>query len=346
MHVSHPNRLVIQAQQLETNTDTTSTTTPKHETPTQTSGKMCWIEKQYSNCPLCGGVGAPADLYLGCPFGSSQGDCNFTFETSANVIRSHRACIEIDRIAREARSGLPPSVRPPIDSRPPSPPTPLDTPLLPANWDAGNTNELSHAMSTITHRRDEYVNMVRDFIPTVTAMTNEIAPLSPHFAVVITWVTNHMAGGVLAANTYVQSIQTAEFDIANNLNMAANPQWRIDNWLAAIQNSEYGSESAFVWHRRYTDLFVHLRRLAGQLSPPRAVADEVPPPVMARRGAIACLEVPEDTEDDESSDPMPQPTFYLPADAFDDDAEDYDPEQDEPMDEYDGDDDMDDGNWP
>jgi hypothetical protein len=305
---------------------------------------MCWIEKQFSNCPLCGGVGAPTHLYLGCPFGSSQGYCNFVFETSANVIRPHRACIEIDRIAREVHAGIPPSEHLAPDSRPPSSPTPLDAPLLPANWDAGNTHELSHAMSIITHRRDEFVNMVRDFIPTVTAMENEIAPLNSHFAVVITWAANHMAGGVLAANIYVTNIQTAEFEIANNINMAANPRWRLDRRLAAIRNSEYGSESAFVWHRRYTDLFVHLRRLAGQLSSPRAVVDEVPPPIMNRRGAIAGLEVAEDTG---SSDSLPQPTFFLPADAFDSDAEEYGPEQDEPMDEDDEDDDMDvDGNSP
>lgn len=307
---------------------------------------MCWIEKQFLHCPLCGGVG-PSDLYLGCPFDSSLGNCNFVFETSANIIRSHRACIEIDRIAREAHSGFLPSDRLNFDPTPPSPPTSLDAPPLPANWDASNTNQLSNAMSIITHRRDEFVTMVRGFIPTVTAMENEIAPLNHHFAIVIEWVTNHMAGGVLAANIYVNNIQTAEFEIANNLNTVANPRWRIHRWLAAIENSEYGFESAFVWHRRYTDLFVHLRRMAGRLSPLRAVADGLPAPIMARRGAIAGIEVPEDTE---SSDPLPQPTFSLPADAFDADAEDYDPEQDEPMDEDEEDEeDVDmgvDDNWP
>jgi hypothetical protein len=292
---------------------------------------MCWLERQYPNCPLCGGVGEPQIINLECPFGLELGDCNFVFETTANILRAHPTCVELDRIAREVQMAVsseipPPSVHAdqrsnigPLDAPPPtsafqSPTAPGYPAALPATWTAQSNNNPSHAMATI-------------------------GSLDPHFARVIHWISTHIAARVGGANRDISRIQTAEFDIANNPSTAHSARQKLAATLYAITEGTPHYESAMVWHRRYTDLIIHLRRLAGQLSPPRYVDDdELPLPFLRRRGAIAGLEDPQEPTD--HSDFLPPPGFYIDdLIASDDEDEDYVPEiegdEDVDMDEAD-----------
>lgn len=66
---------------------------------------MCWLKKQWPNCPVCGSVGVPEIQYLGCPFEQPLGECNLVFEATANISRPHPVCVQIDQIAREVALG-------------------------------------------------------------------------------------------------------------------------------------------------------------------------------------------------------------------------------------------------
>jgi hypothetical protein len=228
----------------------------------------------------------------------------------------------------DQRSNIGPLDAPPPTSAFQSPTAPGYPAALPATWTAQSTNNLSHAMALAIHRRDELLAMANGFIPIVSALETTIGSLDPHFARVIHWISTHIAARVGGANRDLARIQTAEFDIANNPSSAHSARQRLAATLYAITEGTPHYESAMVWHRRYTDLIIHLRRLAGQLSPPRYVDDdELPSPFLRRRGAIAGLEDPEPTN---HSDFLPPPGFYVEdLIASDDEDEDYIPEIEE-----------------
>lgn len=306
---------------------------------------MCWLERQYPNCPLCGSVGAPEILNLGCPFNQPLGECNFVYETPANITRPHYNCIELDRIANEVRLGRTPWFQPGpahLDARDDVGPydTPLSSPAiatpsvpipsgsLPAAWSANSNNNTSPEMTIAINRRTELQNMIPEFATALADLETAVGPSNPHFAQVIEFVTQHIMGASIAADIHVNMVQDAEFQIANNIGDRNTARWHIDWVVNGIVNGSPHFESAVIWHRRYTDLIIHLRRLAGQLSPPRpAAADEMPPSMPTRRGASAGID-PADLDD--HSDFLPPPEFYLPADAFDSDDEiEFDPDEDE-----------------
>jgi hypothetical protein len=101
----------------------------------------------------------------------------------------------------------------------------------------------------------------------------------------------------------VFELETDEFAIANNTAAAESARERIGWLLEGIAYDAWPYESAIIWHRRYTDLFTHLRGLAGQVFPPRPVDDDTLPPIMRRRGATAGLDDPELT-DNSDFDPL------------------------------------------
>ncbi|THX27443.1 cytochrome P450 [Aureobasidium pullulans] len=318
--------------------------------------KMCWFERQYPNCPLCGGVGAPEILNLGCPFNQPLGECNFVYETPANITRPHPNCVELDRIANEVLGRTPPVQAGPahIDARDgvgpydtPLPSPALQTPAipvsdgsLPAAWSSDSNNNPSPEMIIAIIRRTELQNMIPEFATALKDLETAVGPSNPHFTQVIEFVTQHITGASLAADIHVSMIQEAEFQIANNIGDRNTARWNIDWIIRGITNTSPGFESAVIWHRRYTDLIIHLRRLAGRLSPPRpAATDEMPPPLPVRRGASAGID-PADLDD--HSDFLPPPEFYLPEDAFDsDDDVEFDPDEDEQF----GGDDEEDMEW-
>ncbi|TIA44241.1 cytochrome P450 [Aureobasidium pullulans] len=318
--------------------------------------KMCWFERQYPNCPLCGGVGAPEILNLGCPFNQPLGECNLVYETPANITRPHPNCVELDRIANEVLGRTPPVQAGPahIDARDgvgpydtPLPSPALQTPAipvsdgsLPAAWSSDSNNNPSPEMIIAIIRRTELQNMIPEFATALKDLETAVGPSNPHFTQVIEFVTQHITGASLAADIHVSMIQEAEFQIANNIGDRNTARWNIDWIIRGITNTSPGFESAVIWHRRYTDLIIHLRRLAGRLSPPRpAATDEMPPPLPVRRGASAGID-PADLDD--HSDFLPPPEFYLPEDAFDsDDDVEFDPDEDEQF----GGDDEEDMEW-
>ncbi|THW31187.1 cytochrome P450 [Aureobasidium pullulans] len=318
--------------------------------------KMCWFERQYPNCPLCGGVGAPEILNLGCPFNQPLGECNLVYETPANITRPHPNCVELDRIANEVLGRTPPVQAGPahIDARDgvgpydtPLPSPALQTPAipvsdgsLPAAWSSDSNNNPSPEMIIFIIRRTELQNMIPEFATALKDLETAVGPSNPHFTQVIEFVTQHITGASLAADIHVSMIQEAEFQIANNIGDRNTARWNIDWIIRGITNTSPGFESAVIWHRRYTDLIIHLRRLAGRLSPPRpAATDEMPPPLPVRRGASAGID-PADLDD--HSDFLPPPEFYLPEDAFDsDDDVEFDPDEDEQF----GGDDEEDMEW-
>ncbi|TIA33631.1 cytochrome P450 [Aureobasidium pullulans] len=318
--------------------------------------KMCWFERQYPNCPLCGGVGAPEILNLGCPFNQPLGECNFVYETPANITRPHPNCVELDRIANEVLGRTPPVQAGPahIDARDGVGPydTPLPSPArqtpaipvsdgsLPAAWSSDSNNNPSPEMIIAIIRRTELQNMIPEFATALKDLETAVGPSNPHFTQVIEFVTQHITGASLAADIHVSMIQEAEFQIANNIGDRNTARRNIDWIIRGITNTSPGFESAVIWHRRYTDLIIHLRRLAGRLSPPRpAATDEMPPPLPVRRGASAGID-PADLDD--HSDFLPPPEFYLPEDAFDsDDDVEFDPDEDEQF----GGDDEEDMEW-
>ncbi|KEQ78964.1 cytochrome P450 [Aureobasidium pullulans EXF-150] len=337
-------------------TRNTYTTLTKHKASEHCSGKMCWFERQYPNCPLCGGVGAPEILNLGCPFNQPLGECNFVYETPANITRPHPNCVELDRIANEVLGRTPPVQAGPahIDARDgvgpydtPLPSPALQTPAipvsdgsLPAAWSSDSNNNPSPEMIIAIIRRTELQNMIPEFATALKDLETAVGPSNPHFTQVIEFVTQHITGASLAADIHVSMIQEAEFQIANNIGDRNTARWNIDWIIRGITNTSPGFESAVIWHRRYTDLIIHLRRLAGRLSPPRpAATDEMPPPLPVRRGASAGID-PADLDD--HSDFLPPPEFYLPEDAFDsDDDVEFDPDEDEQF----GGDDEEDMEW-
>lgn len=319
---------------------------------------MCWLERQYPNCPLCGGVAAPEILNLGCPFGQPLGECNMVFETPANISRPHPNCIELDRIANEVRLGRTPSYNAPpahVDGRDGVGPdgTPLPSPAiqtpsvpdantsLPAAWSTQSNTVLSPELTIAINRRNELQAMIPEFATALNELETAVGTSNPQFAQVIEFVTNHIAGAPVGAEIHITQIRNAEFQIANNTGDVGRARWNI-HWITQqITTSAPWFESAVIWHRRYTDLIVHLKRLAGLLSPPHPPTDDVPPAMPARRGASAGIDA---ADLDDRSDLLPPPEFYLPAGAFDsdddvevdaDDDEQFAGDEDEEMEEDD-----------
>ncbi|KAH0365974.1 hypothetical protein KCU65_g5702, partial [Aureobasidium melanogenum] len=291
---------------------------------------MCFIETQIPHCLLCGAVGVPDVWVLGCPFGLTRENCNMTFETVVNITRDHPTCVALDQLCREVRMGIPPgeTVHDSLGSSSYTAPVPAPTTdrSLPAGWaaDAVNNEARSHALNLATWHRDDLVRMMEDLVPTVQSLNATVAPLDPRFRVVIEWCEAYMAGMIVLANTHITNIQSAEFEIANNTAWSDQAQMDIATIVDGITNHISPFEGAFIWHRRLSDLFVHLRRMAGELSPPRPEGEEVTP-IRRRRGAVTGL----DDAADDHSDFLPLPEFYLPEDAFSDDGEPMEPAWDE-----------------
>ena len=296
---------------------------------------MCWFEKQWPNCPICGSVGVPEVQYLGCPFEQPLGECNLVFEASANTSRPHPTCVQIDQIAREVALGMTRESHPaptyidaldgvdPYESPLPSPflrSAPIVDPgaALPAAWTSSSSNNPSHAMTIATNRRNELHSMMLEFASTLSDLENTIAPLNPQFALVVEWIPTHMTAILTAANIYIDRVTTFEWEVANGTGIPGNASFQIRAIVDGITNSLAFYESAPIWSRRYTDLITHFRRLAGQLSPPQPAANDLPPVMPERRGASAGLE----TDDlDGPSDSLPPATLFLPDDAFNSDNE-------------------------
>ncbi|KAH0339530.1 hypothetical protein KCU81_g7198, partial [Aureobasidium melanogenum] len=291
---------------------------------------MCFMEVQIPNCLFCGAVGVPDIWVLGCPFGLTREDCNMTFQTVVNVTRDHPTCVSLDQLCREVRLGIAPSEAVDDALGSPSYTVPVQTPTtersLPAGWTATavNTDIPSEALVLATQHRDDIVRMMEDLVPTIQSLNATVAPLDARLRVVIEWCEGYMAGMIVLANTYIANIQCAEFEIANNTAWSDQAQMDIAIIVDGIINQLSPFEGAFIWHRRLTDLFVHLRRIAGELSPPRPAGDEVTP-IRRRRGAVTGL----DDLADDHSDFLPAPEFYLPEDAFPDDGEPMEPAWDE-----------------
>ncbi|KAK5999413.1 hypothetical protein QM012_005538 [Aureobasidium pullulans] len=295
---------------------------------------MCFVEKQIPNCNLCGAVGVPETLWLGCPFSLPWGDCNLIFETTVNIIRGHPTCVSLDQLCREVRMGVVPGtpsahvhVDPRMDVDPLAPPqytvaTQMLTPprvalTLPTGWTADNTQISSDALNLATEYRNSLVRMVEDLIPTVSSLNTTIAALDDRLRIVIEWSEGYMTGMIVAANNHITKIEAAEFEIANSTAWSDQAEMDIAIIIDGIINSLRPFESAFVWSRRFNDLFVHLRRMAGELSPPGPATEDAIP-IMRRRGAITDLN---DATDASRSDFLPPLSFYLPEDAFSDDGE-------------------------
>lgn len=295
---------------------------------------MCFLEKIFFNCTLCGAVSPAETLVLGCPFNGAFGDCNLVFETTVNMIRAHPSCVSFDQLCRDVRLGAPVDAPPPpvyVDSRmdvdplgTPSytiaaqtPILPSDALSLPAGWTSDNLQAPSDALKLATQHRDALVSMVQDLIPTVASLNATIAPLNDHLRIVIEWSEGWMAGMIVAANSHIANIEAAEFEIANNTAWSDQARMDIAIIVDGIVNHLNPFEGALIWSRRFTDLFIHLRRMAGELSPPRPTTDGIPP-IMRRRGAVTDLDDPGTTD---HSDFLPPPEFYLADDAFSDDGE-------------------------
>ncbi|KAG9693328.1 hypothetical protein KCU76_g6054, partial [Aureobasidium melanogenum] len=295
----------------------------------------CWYENQIFNCLLCGGTGIPETWLLGCPFGLARGDCNLIFETTVNIVRDHPSCVSLDQLCRDVRMGVPPrETVDPLGSSSYSiydqtPTTPEYARSLPAGWTATavNTENPSDALNLAIQHRDALVSMMEDLVPTVQSLNATVAPLDARLRVVIEWCEGYMAGMIVAANTHIAHVRFAEFEVANNTQWSDQAQMDIDIIVDGITNHLSPFEGAWIWHRRFSDLFVHLRRMAGELSPPRPATDELPP-IRRRRGAVTGLD---DTATTDHSDFLPPPTFYLPEDSFSDDGE----AMDEDLDEFD-----------
>ncbi|CAC9885940.1 unnamed protein product [Aureobasidium pullulans] len=228
----------------------------------------------------------------------------------------------------DARDGVGPYDTPLPSPALQTPAIPVSDGSLPAAWSSDSNNNPSPEMIIFIIRRTELQNMIPEFATALKDLETAVGPSNPHFTQVIEFVTQHITGASLAADIHVSMIQEAEFQIANNIGDRNTARWNIDWIIRGITNTSPGFESAVIWHRRYTDLIIHLRRLAGRLSPPRpAATDEMPPPLPVRRGASAGID-PADLDD--HSDFLPPPEFYLPEDAFDsDDDVEFDPDEDE-----------------
>lgn len=285
----------------------------------------CWVEKQIFHCLLCGAAGVPDLWVLGCPFGLTRGDCNLVFETTVNITRDHPTCVALDQLCREVRMGVPPgeTSEPFVSSSYTIPAhTPTTDLSLPAGWTAAavNTDTPSDALNLATRHRDDLVRMMEDLVPAVRSLNATVAPLNTRLRVVIEWCEGYMAGMIVLANTHIAAIQSAEFEIANNTAWSDQAQMDIAIIADGIINQLSPFEGAFIWHRRLTDLFVHLRRMAGELSPPRPAGDDATP-IRRRRGAVTGLDDPAD----DHSDFLPPPEFHLPEATFPDDGEPMEP---------------------
>ncbi|KAG9799349.1 hypothetical protein KCU96_g71, partial [Aureobasidium melanogenum] len=157
--------------------------------------------------------------------------------------------------------------------------TPSSDLSLPVGWTANAVNDetSSDALNLATQHRDALVSMMQDLVSTVQSLNATVAPLDNRLSVVIEWCERYMAGIVVHANTQIANIQSAEFHIANNTEWSDQAQMDIAIIVDGITNHLSPFEGAWIWHRRFSDLFVHLRRMAGELSPPRPVTDELPP---------------------------------------------------------------------
>ncbi|KAG9516512.1 hypothetical protein KCV07_g6764, partial [Aureobasidium melanogenum] len=295
---------------------------------------MCWSELQIPNCRLCGGAGVPELWFFGCPFGLTTVDCNLRFENTVNIIRDHPSCVSLDQLSRDVLMGVPPPeiAEPPVvsDHTVQRPTRPEYARTLPAGWTANAVNDgtPSDALNLATEHRAILVSMMEDLVPTVQSLNATVASLDARLRLVIEWCEAYMAGMIVAANNYIDNVHYAEFEIANNTRYSDQAQRDLAIIVDGINNHSSAFEGGWIWHRRFSDLFVHLRRMAGELSPPRPATDELPP-LRRRRGAVAGLD---DTAATDHSDFLPPANFYLPEDAFSDDD---DEAMDEDWDAYD-----------
>ncbi|KAI5200407.1 hypothetical protein E4T38_06536 [Aureobasidium subglaciale] len=262
---------------------------------------MCWGEKLITTCPYCQRVTVHDVMWLGCPFGQPLGTCIDIFVDTIHAMSAHPLCEprvvfpqrpRLDRLSRlealavvatsppgtwEAGSPVYLSTQsaPGVHFVQPIPPPAYALPL-PAGWTADAGGPQSELMTLVLQYTAEIAHTLQDLVGPIIGLHRNVAFTNVRLSRVITWCEDFITRIVANTSTFAWHVRQAEDEVAASSIHAI--QARTD--LAAIEHELRNGMVPFVpaniWHRRFVNLFIQLRRLAGELSPPRPATDYTP----------------------------------------------------------------------
>ncbi|THW37847.1 hypothetical protein D6D21_08062 [Aureobasidium pullulans] len=268
---------------------------------------MCWGEQIISRCPHCQVLTTLTPTWLGCPFDQPLGSCDDAFVTTHHTIRPHYGCIITSSSNNVPRLRIITELAEPWDAGSPhwSPVSPTDntnstTQLpqtgsmpayalpLPQGWTADHRQQghQSECMTMVTQYRRELVRVFQDLVQPVQQLRNSASFTNPRLNRTVMWCEDYMATLLDTAAIHIWLVQQAEDQINNGTVFTDAAKADLLMYSNDIRNAQYPFEVPLVWHRRFTDLFIHLRRVIGELTPQPA-QNTAFQPTHRRRGAIS-----------------------------------------------------------
>ncbi|THX33484.1 hypothetical protein D6D10_07827 [Aureobasidium pullulans] len=268
---------------------------------------MCWGEQIISRCPHCQVLTTLTPTWLGCPFDHPLGSCDDAFVTTHHTIRPHYGCIItstsndvprlriVTELAEPWDAGSPhwSSVSPTDNTNsttqfPQTGSMPAYALPLPPGWTADHRQQghQSECMTMVTQYRRELVRVFQDLVQPVQQLRNSASFTNPRLNRTVMWCEDYMATLLDTAAIHIWLVQQAEDQINNGTVFTDAAKADLLMYSNDIRNAQYPFEVPLVWHRRFTDLFIHLRRVIGELTPQPA-QNTAFQPTHRRRGAIS-----------------------------------------------------------
>ncbi|THY04208.1 hypothetical protein D6D01_10131, partial [Aureobasidium pullulans] len=268
---------------------------------------MCWGEQIISRCPHCEVLTTLTPTWLGCPFDQPLGSCDDAFVTTHHTVRPHYGCILTSTSRDVPRLRVIHELAEPWDAGSPhwSPVSPTDNTNsttqfpqtgsipayalpLPQGWTANYHPEghKSECMTMVTQYRSELVRAFQDLVQPVQQLRNSASFTNPRLNRTVMWSEDYTATLLDTAAIHIWLVQQAEDQIHNGTVFTDAAKADLLMYSNDIRNAQYPFEVPLVWHRRFTDLFIHLRRVIGELTPPPA-QNTAFQPIHRRRGAIS-----------------------------------------------------------
>ncbi|THY16963.1 hypothetical protein D6D02_03391 [Aureobasidium pullulans] len=231
---------------------------------------MCWSEQIISRCPHCQVLTTLTPTWLGCPFDQPLGSCDDAFVTTHHTIRPHYGCIITSTSNNVPRLRIITQLAEPWDAGSP-------------HWSPGHQSE---CMTMVTQYRRELVRVFQDLVQPVQQLRNSASFTNPRLNRTVMWCEDYMATLLDTAAIHIWLVQQAEDQINNGTVFTDAAKADLLMYSNDIRNAQYPFEVPLVWHRRFTDLFIHLRRVIGELTP-QSTQNAAFQPTHRRRGAIS-----------------------------------------------------------
>ncbi|KAI5242494.1 hypothetical protein E4T43_04757 [Aureobasidium subglaciale] len=271
---------------------------------------MCWGEKLITTCPYCQMVTVHDIMWLGCPFDQPFGTCIDAFVDTLHSMSAHALCEprvvlptrpRLDRLPRlealavvaTSPSGMWEAGSPVYSPIHPTPgahfaqpiPPPAHALPLPAGWTADAGGHQSELMTLVLQYTAEITRTLQDLVEPVVALRRNVAFSNIRLSRVITWCEDYITRIVANASTFAWHVRQAEDEVAASSIHAIQARVELLAIDHELRNGMVPFVPANIWHKRFINLFIQLRRLAGDLSPARPATDYTPG--HRRRGAIS-----------------------------------------------------------